>query len=349
MIRLDSLDVTLDTGELPSINRDRLTHRETIDPKTGEIQTGWYTKEATGLHGFDGLAATPYSVSLRLNAQAMGDRYTDGLSLDTLPELCDRVSSTGLVELRPEHLMDATVRRADPFADVRTDDLHDVPGALRLIGRTNGDASRIAGRGAGSTLYHKLPNSQGKLRGYAKGRQMGLAKHREFCTLYPGAVAGLDGHHRWELEAKSYRANRHLAAMPEGTPLLCDVLESGRTPVSDALDSLLSTWTGRRRALHSLSAVPDSVAAYLATAPASFREDSTALLAALVADLAGGDYTAAQAIVRERYGSKNAARHYPSLRAACEAFGQPEAAEAQAQAVLTLRTVSDRIRAREAS
>ena len=347
MIRLDSLDVTLDTGTLPSVNRDRLIHRETVDGETGEMQEGWYTSE-TGLHGFTGVAATPFTVSLRLTAQTMGNRYSDGLSLETLDELCDRLNRTGLIELTPADLLGGTVRRADPFADVPTADVGDVPGALRLIGRTLPGAE-IKGRGDGVTLYRRLPDREGLLRAYPKGRQLATAKHAEFRTLYPAAVAGLAGHHRAEIAAQTYHASRRLAAMPTGRPTVADVLGSDRQPVADALDAMLSTWTRRRRALHSLPSVPDSLDALLSQPSASPSADALALLAALVADLTGGDYDAATAAVRARYGQNNAHRLYPALRSACEAYGRPADARAHAEAVDVLRLVSDRVRAREAA
>lgn len=349
-LRLDSLDLTLDTGSLPTINKDRLIERETTDPQTGVINTGWYSGEPTGLHGFDGIAATPYSVSLRLTAQAMGNSYTEGISRHTLDDLCARVSSTGLVELTPDHLLDSTVRRADPFADVRTDDLDGVPGALRLLGRTMGAASKIKGRGDAVTLYHTLPDQQGVFRVYPKGPQMSKAKHKEFRELYPQAVKGLDGHHRWELQTQTYHASRRLSDMAEGRPMLKDLLSSERCPVADAIDALLDSWDTPRRAPHPLPFVPNTIAEFLHGPQVSPSEHFAALGIAHIVGLAEGDFTAAKEIARAKYGGKNVSRLYAGLRSACEVYGQPLSVPSpQARAVDVLRTAAARVREREAS
>lgn len=348
MIRLDSLDLTLDSGTLPTFDPDRLTLRETTANDTGEVRAS-YTASGSqiGVHGLSGVLVTDTSVGLRLNAQLMGNDYTDGISKETLPDVCDRINAAGLVLVTPADLLGATVRRADPFADVSTADAGDVAGALRLIGRTLPGA-RTVGRSR-VTLYRKMPDREGTLRGYAKGRQLQLAKHAEFRDAYPGAVAALDGCHRFEIETKSYHAARRLAAIPTGRPMLRDLLDSTRSPVADALDAMLSTWCGRRCALHSLPSVPDSLDSLLSMPSASPSADAYALLASLIVDLVGGDYDAATAAVRARYGSKHGHRLYPAIRAACEAHGRPADATAHADAVDVLRLVSDRVRQREAA
>jgi hypothetical protein len=353
MIRLDSLDLTLDAGDMPTVSHDRLRGSETSDPITGEIRSTYTANGSqTGLHGFTGLLVTETGVSFRLNAQAMGDKYTDGISNGTLEELCDRLGSTGLVKVTPDQMRNGVVRRADPFADVYAADLEGIPEALRLIGRTSGDGTRAVGRGQAITLYHKLPDARGMLRTYDKGCQLGMAKQRAFIEAYPKVAVSLSGSRRSELQTQSYGASRRVAGMAKGTPTLADLLDSTRTPVSDALDAMLSTWTGRRRALLSLPSVPDSLDTMLSRPPAQFRDDAAAMLATLYAHLTLGDYEAATAAVRARHGYKNAARYFPLIRAACEAYGQSEDAEgsdSHAAAVVTLSALSARIREREGS
>ncbi len=348
MIRLDSLDVHIDTAPLPYVHRDRLTLVERTDPETGSV-TAVHTIPGymTGMHGLNGIAASEEWVSLRLTGKAMGDRYTDGFSLDTVEELVQRVNEAGLIELTVESLLGGTVRRADPFTDVVTDDLLDVPGALKLLGRTGGGSSHTAGRGDAVTLYRKLPDGEGKLRCYPKATQLATAPHAAFREAYPAAVTSLQGRHRFEVEARTRHATRRLASMPSGIPTVRDVLTSRRHPVSEALDAMLSTWTGQRRTLHTLPTVPDTMNAFLTMPSASIREDSTAMLATLIADLTAGDFDASCEAVRTRYGSKNAHRFFPALRSACEAYRSPESADRHCAAVEVLRTVSGRVRERE--
>lgn len=303
----------------------------------------------TGLHGFNGIRASETGISLRLTGKAMGDRYTDGFSLDTIGELCDRITGTSLIRLTPTDLLGGIVRRADPFADVLTDDLEGVPDAVRLIGRTFGEGTRCKGRGDAVTLYHNLPDGQGVLRGYPKGLQLSKAPHADFRAAYPGAVASVEGRHRMEVEARTYHAIRRVAFKDRGACTVADVLNSKRSPVADALDAMLATWTERRRALHSLTSVPNSVDAFLSLPSAAIGADGLALVAALIADLVEGDYTAACEIARQRYGSKNGHRAYPALRAACEAYQSPEAVDLHSAAVEVLRVVSGRVREREAA
>lgn len=348
MVRLDSLDITLDTGTLPRVDRERLTLSERTDPHTGEVHTAHTVRgRDTGLHGFNGLAATDTTVSFRLTAQVCGDAYSDGISNATLDAVCERINGTGLVEVTPAQLRDGTVRRADPFADVPTDGL-DVPGAIRLIGRTSGQATHVKGRGEAVTLYHALPDRQGQLRCYGKDTQLQKAKHAAFRALYPAAVERIAGHHRFEVETQHYHAARRLAAMATGTPTLADVLDSPRTPVADAIDALLSTWSGRRRALLSLPTIPQSLDAMLSRPTTAARDDAFALLATLYADLCHGDYQAAQAAVRARYGQKNAHRLYSLLQAACESHGRPAGSDdPHAEAYDVLATMAARVRERE--
>jgi hypothetical protein len=317
------------------------------------MQTAWLADSAqTGLHGFTGMMATEASVSFRLTAQAMGNGYSDGISTATLPELCDRVNGTGLVVVTPDDLRAGVVRRADPFADVLTSDLSGVAEALRLVGRTSGPATRTVGRGKTTTLYQTLPDKAGHLKAYWKTGQLQLAAHRSFCDAYPGAVAQLGGHHRFEITARSYKASRSLASMTEGRPTLADVLDSARSPVADALDALLSTWGGARRAVLSLPNVPRTLNEMLSRPRASARVDSMALLASLLASYTEGDYTATCEAYRTLYdpkGKGNAARFYPTLRAACEAYGRPDADGAHSEALGLLRVVADRVRDREGS
>jgi hypothetical protein len=328
VIRLDSLDVTLDMGPLPAIAYDRLRGSETVDPSTGEVEAAWTARPAeTGLHGFNGLRATETSVSFWLSAKAMGDRYTSGISNRTIDELADRLTATGLVTVTADQLRAGRVRRADPFADVRSDDLDGFAASLRLLGRTSGDATWTKGRGDSVSLYTMLPGKLGKLRTYGKERELGLAKHRDFCTLYPEAAASIGGCHRAEVEMKSRKAFRRSANMAEGVVTLADVLDSPRTPVSDALDAFLDTWAGRRRALNTLTTAPPSLDAFLSMPTANANADAFGLLATLIADLCAGDLDACKAAVRARYGAKNAGRHYPALQAACEAYRAETAAE----------------------
>ena len=347
VISLDTLDVTLDTSPLPTVHRDRLIHRQTTDPETGEVHDGWYTlKGSTGLHGFSGLASTPFSVSLRLSAKAMGNRYSEGISLGTLGELCDRITGTGLVSLTPDDLLNAVVRRADPFADVVG--TGDVGAALRLVGRTLGEGTETKGRAPNVTLYHKLPQAAGRLRAYAKGPELAKAEHKGFRALYPEAVAYVDGRTRFEVEAKTYDATRRIAWMDKGNPRLRDVLRSDRQPVADALDAMLDTWTGARRALHPFRSIPDGIPAFLAMPPASFSDDAVRFLAAWLADCTAGDFNVCKEVVRGRYGV-NASRYYPALRSACEAYAVDADADSLPAAVASLRACSAEVRQREAA
>lgn len=350
MTRLDSLDVHLDTHPLPSVDRDRLTLAEYTDADTGEMTTQHLVRgHDIDLHGFNGLKASETGVSLRLSGKALGNRYTDGVSLDTVEELCDRLTATGLITLTPTDLLGGTVRRADPFTDVLTDDLDGVPDALRLIGRTFGQGARTKGKGDAVTLYRTLPDAQGEYRIYSKGLELSRARHADFCKLYPAAAASVNGRHRLEVEARSYHALRRVAGLAKGSVTVSDVLNATGSPVADALDSMLSTWTGRRRALHSLPTVPQTIDSLLSLPSASPSADALALLGALVAELTGGDYVASQEVVRARYGSKHAHRIYPALRAACEAYRSPQDLDLHADAVNVLRVVSDRVRQREAA
>ena len=351
MIRLDSLDVVMDTGPLPPVTYDRLRCTETPDRETGEVRSTYTANvQHTGLHGFNGVLATDTSVSLRLSAKAMGNAYSDGISNATLPELCDRLNGTGLVTVTPDDLRAGRVVRADPFADCVTDDLPGFAETLRLIGRTSGDTTRTKGRGERVTLYHKLPANLGQLKTYAKGSELSMATHREFCELYPAAAAAVDGRHRAELTTQTRRGFRHIASMATGVVTLADLLDSPRTPVSDALDALLDTWEGRRRAIHSLPSLPDNLDAMLAQPTASPSADANALLATLYADLCHGDYEACKAAVRGRYGVKNAGRLYPALRAACEAYrSHTDSQTVHAFAFDTFGEYVDRVRDREVS
>lgn len=351
MIRLDSLDVTLDVGPLPAVAYDRLRASETTDPGTGEVHAVWTaTPSLTGLHGFNGLRADATSVSFRLSAKALGNRYSCGISNATLPELCDRLSSTGLVTLTPDDLRSGMVRRADPFADVLTDDLDGFAEALRVVGNTTGESSRTVGRGDRVTLYHNLPGGLGKLRTYPKGRELARAAHREFCRLYPAAVATVAGRHRAEVATQSRKGFRRLANMSEGVATVADLLDSPRTPVSDALDGLLDTWTGRRRAVRSLPSLPDSVDTYLAMPTANANADAFGLLATLIADLCRGDFEASKAAVRARYGTAHAFRLYPALRSACEAYrADVDAVTVHSFAADAFAEYADRVRVREES
>lgn len=351
MIRLDSLDLTLDVGPLPVVAYDRLRATETADPSTGEVWAAWTAKPAeTGLHGFNGLRATDVDVSFRLSAKALGDAYGCGISNATLDELAERLTGTGLLVVTPDQLRAARVRRADPFADVPTTDLPGFAESLRLLGRTSGDSTWTRGRGDGVSLYSLLPGKLGMLRTYEKERELGLAKHRDFRALYPKAVAAVGGCHRAEVEMQSRKAFRRTAGLAEGVATLADVLDSPRTPVSDALDAVLDTWAGRRRAVRSLPSVPDSLDAMLAQPKATPNGDAFALLATVYADLCRGDFDAAAAAVRARYGSKNAGRLYPGLRAACEAYeAENDAGTVHAFAFDTFAEYADRVRTREES
>ncbi len=346
--------MTLDTGTLPVVAHDRLEPTYKPDKAAGGLRAvytaGGRSGLPTGLHGFNGLLATETSVSLRLSGKALGNAYSCGISNATLPELCDRLASTGLVVVTPDQLRGGTVRRADPFADVQTDDLDGFAAALTVVGRTSGNGTRTTGRGERVTLYSKLPNGLGMLRTYGKDRELSLAKNREFCTLYPAAVEAVQGRHRAELATQSYAASRRVASIAEGVPTLADLLDSPRTPVSDALDALLDTWTGRRRAVRSLPSLPASLDAMLAQPHASPSADANNLLVTLLADFCHGDLEACKAAVRHRYGTSHAFRLYPGLQAACEAYRSMNHGEAvHAFAHDTLAEYADRIRAREAS
>lgn len=339
----------MDTGTLPVVAHDRLRATESTDKNTGELEASWTARPAeTGLHGFNGLRATETSVSLRLSAKALGNRYTSGISNRTLDELADRLTGTGLITVTAEQLRTARVRRADPFTDVASADLDGFTESLRLLGRTSGEATWTKGRGDGVSLYTLLPGKLGKLRTYGKERELGLAKNREFCTLYPQAVASVGGCHRAEVEMQTRKAFRRSANMADGVATLADVLDSPRTPVSDALDAFLDTWTGRRRALSALPSLPDSLDAMLAQPHATPNGDAFNLLATLYADLCHGDYTAAQAAVRARYGQKNAYRLYPVLQAACEAYlAEAGGVTVQSFAADTFAEFVGRVRERE--
>ncbi len=364
MIRLDSLDLEIDTGPLPDFNPRGMRRTVSTDPETSEERTAHTAggRELSGFHGIGGIRVTPEGVGLRVSSKVLGENAPDGIHAGNLPDVCEAFARTGFIGLSPDHLLGAVVRRGDPFLDVLTEGDGPTSDALRLVAATGGPGLRSEGRGESVTLYAQLPHALAELRAYPKLPDLLKAKNRAFREAHPSVLEAARDRLRVELQVQSRRGLRHVAGLTSasGCATLADVLNAPGTPLADALDGVLTRWDARARSPSPLPSMPHTLDHFLATPSGSFQDDAFRTQAALVVDLAEGDLAAAEAILRARYGAKNWYRYRRHVLAAVEARAEmmtarrrsperPQADEDRPPAARPLRLVASRLRALEAA
>ena len=301
----DSVELVCETGDLPTINRDRCR------PAGYETGTVWTAgkrqlREFDEALGLAGIRDDGHSVSLWFSSKIHGPDCLDGTHADNLDALAHRLVATGFVDrITPDQLAGARCTRADPFIDLDLGpDLPAYVQAMHVVTATGGD--RFVKRGKRRktpTFYLTPPSGMIPTRQYGKGADMGKAKNKLLRQVAPDLERQTAGLLRVEGMPRGVAHLRRIAWMESGTPTFHDLLTSDATPLSDSLDYALALWEGISRKPMPLPSIPDTVADALdAFGGLSPVEAAKRLLARHALDLAGGDLDAAREILRQNHG-----------------------------------------------
>lgn len=238
-LALDTLTVQLPPHVPVNLDRGGFQHVPRYDVATGELTSEKWEAPKLG-HGINGAVVPGRDTGLvwKLSAKVLGNGYPGGITRESLPELADALTATGVCEVTAEDLLAADVKAADPTDLVRVG-TENVPRYLRAFGMLQ------ASRGFAVTPYESEGISLNRMRTggrdrlviYDKEREMTRTKTgRDFLSEYPAVGGQIVGTMRAERHARRIAPVRRCAGRERGRVLLGELYDTPANPVAELYD-----------------------------------------------------------------------------------------------------------------
>lgn len=235
---LDTVKVELQPGSAFYVDTAKLERCTRTKPDGTSSE--WY--ECNNItHGFKRVKYTPYSdkCEVEFSAKCLLEDYPKGVNIDTLERVGDTMTETGLVDVPAETLAGGTVRRADVARNLEL--THPAETYLPALRTMQSNTRYHFDEHKGSVVFRsKSKRASERLTAYSKGRELRLAKNREFLKAAGvGVFHKLRGVLRVERNARSFSALRECAGQGSGPVKLLTLLEaSEQQPVADLFDRI---------------------------------------------------------------------------------------------------------------